>query len=240
MDTLYIVIPAYNEQMNIKTVLEEWYPVVEKHHGNGNSRLLVIDDGSKDATYQIIKEWAKDKPLCQAITKKNAGHGATVLYGYHYALKEGAQYIFQTDSDGQTRPSEFEAFWKRRERYDLVIGWRKQRQDGAARIMVTKVLKLVVRLCFGVDQKDVNTPYRLMKAESLKMLITYVPKDYFLSNALLVILFDKMGYQIKYLPITFRQRQGGKNSIKIRNMFRIGLQAVKDFRRINRRIGKIR
>ena len=50
MDILYIVIPAYNEAANIKMVIEEWYPIVEKYNGNGNSRLLVIDDGSKDET----------------------------------------------------------------------------------------------------------------------------------------------------------------------------------------------
>ena len=39
--------------------------------------------------------------------------------------KNGADYIFQTDSDGQTLPEEFEPFWKRRQKYDMVIGWRK-------------------------------------------------------------------------------------------------------------------
>lgn len=42
--SLYIVIPAYNEEENIEQVLEGWYPIVEKHRGNGCSRLVVIDD----------------------------------------------------------------------------------------------------------------------------------------------------------------------------------------------------
>ena len=49
MDKLYIVIPAYNEQDNIEQVINDWYPVIEKHNGNGQSRLIVIDDGSKDS-----------------------------------------------------------------------------------------------------------------------------------------------------------------------------------------------
>ena len=53
-DILYIIIPAYNEQENIKNVIEEWYPVIEKHNGNGQSRLVSIDDGSKDRTYELI------------------------------------------------------------------------------------------------------------------------------------------------------------------------------------------
>lgn len=47
-EKLYIVIPAYNERDNIYQVLDDWYPVVEKHCGGGESRLVVIDDGSKD------------------------------------------------------------------------------------------------------------------------------------------------------------------------------------------------
>ena len=96
MDKLYIVIPAYNEQDNIEQVINDWYPVIEKHNGNGQSRLIVIDDGSKDSTYEKLKQCTKTRPLLISITKPNGGHGATVLYGYKYALKNGADYIFQS------------------------------------------------------------------------------------------------------------------------------------------------
>ena len=46
MDKLYIVIPAYNEEANIRQVIEDWYPIVEAHSGDGASRLVIIDDGS--------------------------------------------------------------------------------------------------------------------------------------------------------------------------------------------------
>ena len=121
MEKLYIVIPAYNEEENIKQVIEDWYPIVERHNGNGESRLVIIDDGSKDATFDLMQELRKDRPLFQPITKPNGGHGATVLYGYHYALDNGAEYIFQTDSDGQTLPEEFEPFWEQKDQYDMVI-----------------------------------------------------------------------------------------------------------------------
>ena len=50
MDRLFIVIPAYNEEANIRQVIEDWYPVVEKHNGDGKSRLVIIDDGSRAYT----------------------------------------------------------------------------------------------------------------------------------------------------------------------------------------------
>ena len=46
-DRLFIIIPAYNERENIRQVLDDWYPVIQAHSGNGESRLVVIDDGSK-------------------------------------------------------------------------------------------------------------------------------------------------------------------------------------------------
>ena len=234
MNKLYIVIPAYNEEANIKSVIDDWYPIVEKYNGDGESRLVIINDGSKDNTYEIMCEYAKTRPLFTPITKPNGGHGATVLYGYNYALEHGADYIFQTDSDGQTLPSEFEEFWNCREEHDMVIGWRNKREDGFSRFFVTKVLKLVLKICFGTTVTDANTPFRLLKATTLKEYIKYIPENFNLSNVILSVIYVKKKLAVKFIPITFRPRQGGVNSINLRKIFKIGKQAVSDFRKINK------
>ncbi len=236
MDTLYIVIPAYNEEANIKNVVEAWYPIVVEHNGNGKSRLLIIDDGSKDNTYSILKELSKDKELLMPLSKGNQGHGATVLYGYKYALDNNVDYIFQTDSDGQTLPEEFEEFWNNRAKYDMVIGHRKARKDGISRIVVTKILRLVIRLCFGVDVKDANTPFRLLKAETLKKYIELIPEEHNLANVILSVIYKKKKCTVKYIPITFRPRQGGINSINLRKIIVIGKKAIRDFIKINKKL----
>lgn len=236
MDTLYIVIPAYNEEKNIEQIIDDWYPIVEKYNGNGTSRLLVIDDGSKDSTYSKICMCAKSKPLLLPHTKNNGGHGATVLWGYHYALEHGADFIFQTDSDGQTLSSEFEQFWKLRNKYDMVIGWRRGRQDGISRIFVTKTLKVVIKLCFHVTLKDANTPFRLMKRDKLEEYIDLIPDDFNLSNVLLSVIYAKKDCKVKYIPITFRKRQGGKNSINIMSIVKMGRKAFKDFLTLNKKL----
>jgi dolichol-phosphate mannosyltransferase len=232
MDNLNIIIPAYNEEATIKQVIDDWYPVVEQI-GN-DSKLVIINDGSKDRTYEIMQEYAKTRPFFLPLTKENGGHGATVLFGYHYAISQNADYIFQTDSDGQTLPSEFAEFWALREQYDMIIGHRCKREDGISRIFVTKVLKLVLRICFGVSVTDANTPFRLLKRDTLVQYIDLIPKDFNLSNVILSVIYTKKNLRIKYLPITFRPRQGGVNSINLPKIFGIGKQALKDFRAINR------
>lgn len=230
-DKLYIVIPAYNEEANIKQVIEEWYPVVDTH--GEDSRLVIVNDGSKDKTYSIIASMAKDMPKLIALNKENGGHGATVLFGYRYALEHGADYIFQTDSDGQTLPSEFEPFWSGRTKYDILVGYRNNRKDGFSRIIVTRVLRLVVKICFGVFVLDANTPYRLMQAAGLKANMKYIPDDFFLSNVALSAIYKKKGMKMHFIPITFRPRQGGTNSINIKKIIKVGIKAFSDFRVIN-------
>ena len=53
MSSLFIVIPAYNEAENIERTVSEWYPIVESHNKEGQSRLVIINDGSKDNTYEL-------------------------------------------------------------------------------------------------------------------------------------------------------------------------------------------
>ena len=233
-NSLYIVIPAYNEQDNIRQVVNDWYPVVEEY--GENSKLVIIDDGSKDNTYSILCEMAEEMPKLSAITKPNAGHGATVLYGYRYAIENGADYIFQTDSDGQTLPSEFAPFWNSKDKYDISIGYRSHREDGFSRIIVTRVLRLVVYLCFKVWVLDSNTPYRLMSAGTLSENMRFIPDDFFLSNVALTAIYKKKGMKMHFIPITFRPRQGGTNSINIKKIFKIGLKAFSDFSIINKNL----
>lgn len=228
MEKLYIIIPAYNEEENIETVAREWHEVVEKI--GVDSRLVIINDGSKDRTYEKLLGLSKELPQLEAITKSNGGHGATVLYGYNYAIKENADYIFQTDSDGQTLPSEFWEFWKKRNDRDVIIGYRKHREDGFSRIIVTKTLKLVLKLIFSITVTDANTPFRLMKRQMLVKYIPQIPEDFNLSNVMLTVLFLRNKENVEFIPITFRPRQGGVNSINFKKITKIGIQAVKDFR----------
>lgn len=230
MDTLYIVVPAYNESANIRQLVEDWYPVVQAHDGGGKSRLVVINDGSKDNTYELLKQMSKGRPFLEPVTKPNGGHGPTVLYGYRYALKHGADYIFQTDSDGQTLPQEFESFWRMRGEYDAIFGKRPHRKDGFARKVVERVLCTLLFFIYGVRIPDSNAPFRLMKKSFLAKYVPVMETDYNLPNVMLTVFAASFRDRHTFREITFRPRQGGKNSINMKKIFKIGWKALGDFR----------
>ena len=234
MEKLFIVMPAYNEQDNIADTLAAWYPVIERHAANGESRLVAVNDGSKDDTFAMMQKFAKDHPLFTPLTKPNGGHGPTVIYAYNYAIEQGADWIFQTDSDGQTNPEEFEAFWEAREEYDGIFGNRTVRGDGKSRAVVEKVVCLLLRIYFGVKVPDANAPFRLMRAEKVAKYLKKLPEDYNLPNIMMTTYFVYYKERVSFREISFKPREKGTNSINIKKIFKIGWQAVKDFRMLKK------
>ena len=236
MDVLYIVIPAYNEAENIEACIKDWYPIIEKHNGNGNSRLVIINDGSKDNTFELLNELAEPRPYLKPLDKINGGHGSTVLYGYRYAIDKHADYVFQTDSDGQTDPKEFEQFWEMRRDYDAVLGNRVVRGDGKDRKFVENVVCLLLRIIFGIKVEDANAPFRLMKTNLVAKYIDKLPKDFNIPNIMFTTYFVYHKEKVKFIPISFKPRQGGVNSINIKRIVKIGWKAVGDFYKLKRDI----
>lgn len=244
MEKFYFVMPAYNESANIEETIKQWYPVVEKINNMQDCEavLAIANDGSKDDTYQVMTNLKSGGafPLFEPINKPNGGHGQTVLFLYRYALEHGADYIFQTDSDGQTNPEEFWQMFEHRHELDFQIGYRKGRQDGESRVFVTKTLRLVVWLMFHEWVTDANTPFRLMQKDKLKAIMDVIPSDYFLCNVAISAIAVKWHYKVKFYHITFKPRQGGVNSINMKRIVKIGWKALGDFRKINSNLKEIK
>lgn len=247
MDSLYIIIPAYNEAENIASTIEEWYDVIEEHSGDGRSRLVIIDDGSSDSTLEIIEKEKESKPQLEVITKENGGHGSSIYQGYLYAISKGADYIFQTDSDGQTLASEFEQFYGARKEYEFQIGDRVSREDGFTRRVVSFCVRCAVLLTFGTRERDVNTPYRLIGRDALATALQYIPENFNLTNVAMTGIFGCMSkgkckgqkeIRMRFVPISFRPRQGGKNSINLFKIVKIGMRALRELRSIRHNLGK--
>ena len=226
-DVLYIVMPAYNEGENIRSVVEDWIKVLDDKPKK--SRLIVADSGSTDNTHNILLSLKKKYKNLEILEKTNQYHGPKVIALYDYAIKRGANYIFQTDSDGQTDSAEFESFWKKRKRYDAILGFRSKRGDGKARAIVEKVVCLLLRLFFDVKVPDANAPFRLMKASLVEKYLNRIPKDYDLPNIVLTAYFARFNENINFEEVSFKPRVAGVNSINLSKIFRIGKESLSAF-----------
>lgn len=232
MDSLYIVMPAYNEEANILRVIDSWYQVLENK--NPDSRLVVADSGSTDATHNILVKYKSKHPQLEILEKTEKQHGPKVIALYDYAIKNGADYIFQTDSDGQTNPKEFAAFWDMRNDYDGIFGNRTERGDGKSRAFVEKVVCFLLKIYFKVKVPDANAPFRLMKTSIVEKYLYRLDKDYNLPNIMMTTYFKYYNERMAFKEISFKSRKAGKNSINLLKIIKIGFKALGDFRKLKK------
>ena len=153
---------------------------------------------------------------------------------YDYSIKNGAEYIFQTDSDGQTNPDEFEAFWNERKKYVGIFGNRTVRGDGKDRAFVEHTVCALLKLYFGVSVPDANAPFRLMKSDTVKKYLYRMPAEYNLPNIMMTTFFAHYKENITFKEISFKPRQAGVNSINIPRIINIGWKALGDFRKFKK------
>ena len=226
--------PAFNEEANIEKTVREWYAVLSEK--SEDSRLVVADSGSTDKTHDILLAMKNsDYPKLEILDTDNCFHGPKLIALYKFAISNHADYIFQTDSDGQTNPKEFESFWSLRNVYKWgVFGNRTERGDGKDRAFVEKVVCFLLKLFFNVKVPDANAPFRLMNTRAVIKYIDKMQSDYNLPNIMLTTYFAFYKEEIIFKPISFKPRTAGKNSINIIKIVKIGLKALGDFYRFRK------
>ncbi len=214
MSRLWVIMPAYNEEEAIRSVVTSWAEclrTVESDH-----MLCVLNDGSKDGTLSRLQSLEKEIPTLSIVDKPNTGHGPTCIAGYELALSKGAEWVFQIDSDGQCDPRYFAELWAGRKDHPLLYGFRAKREDGVSRLLISRLISVLVFLCSGVWVRDSNVPYRLMRADALRKSLQHIPAHFSLSNILLSV-FQQSQTGIFWMPIVFRKRSGGASSMNLRN-----------------------
>ncbi len=229
---LVIVIPIYNEEKNIATVISAWTEKLESLGITG--QILAIDDGSRDGTHEILLELEEKSPdmIC-VVHKPNSGHGPSCRIGYEIASRSQSEWVLQIDSDGQCDPVHFDDFWKARDRYDCIFGIRTSRDDGLARVMTSAICRLGASIICGEDLRDPNVPYRLMRRSALAMALPYIPSSFNVHNVALTYVLKKIGgMRWNHVPIHFRDRQGGTNSINVLQVVTLGAEMLLELLRI--------
>ena len=225
-----VVIPVFNEEKLIGECINEWLNVLDSV--NLNYEILIIDDGSSDATISIVERYGDNQNL-QVIIKQNEGHGPTILAGYKRAVGI-AEWVFQADSDNEISPNQFSALWSRRQGQDAVIAWRQGRNQTTVRRLVTFFARVTTKVLFRCHLRDVNIPFRLIRSETLAILLEKIPSDTFAPNIALSGALSLMNYQVEECPVVFNQRIVGESSLSNLGAVRKGGRALLELIKISR------
>lgn len=201
--SLSIVYPAYNEQENIEGTILSSIKFAQRNVID--FEIVVVDDGSRDKTLEIAKAIAKNNSRVRVLkNEKNLGYGATVWKGLRSANKE---LVFFSDSDQQFDIGELKCFLKQIDNCDVVIGYRKKRQDSMMRKMNMWGWKLVIRSMLGLKTKDVDCAFKLFKRDVLKKI--NIDSHGATFSAELIFKITKLGFKIVELPVNHFPRKAG-------------------------------
>ena len=225
-----VVIPVFNEEKLIGECINEWLNVLDSV--NLNYEILIIDDGSSDATISIVERYGDNQNI-QLIIKQNEGHGPTILAGYKRAVGI-AEWVFQADSDNEISPNQFSALWSRRQGQDAVIAWRQGRNQTTVRRLVTFFARVTTKVLFRCHLRDVNIPFRLIRSETLTILLEKIPSDTFAPNIALSGALSLMNCQVEECPVVFNERIVGESSLSNLGAVRKGGRALLELIKISR------
>src|SRR4051795_13099706 len=152
--------PAYNDSGTIAslviTALRTARTLTPDHE------VIVVNDGSKDGTADILEELASIYPQVRIVHHaQNRGYGGALRSGFATATRE---LVFYTDGDAQYDPAEMAALWRRfDDSVDLVNGYKISRSDPLHRIVIGRIYHHIVSLMFGLKVRDVDCDFRLLR-----------------------------------------------------------------------------
>ncbi|AQG82475.1 glycosyltransferase family 2 protein [Spirosoma montaniterrae] len=226
---LSIVMPAYNEEEVIEVVVRQWTDLLTRQFPTENTRLIVVNDGSRDNTGAILDQIKEKYPKLIVVHQPNGGHGNAVVNGYRQAVALDSEYVFQTDSDDQFVTDDFGKLWAKRNESPFILGYREERYDAPARLVITKILRLSIAFIYGTYIKDSNIPFRLIRGTFLRRLLEQLPNPTpFAPNIFLAVMAKKAGNETFDIPITHKERQTGTVSILKWKLLKVCMQSFKE------------
>lgn len=199
-----IVIPAKNEQESLPILYREIVNVLEKT--DQTFEIIIVDDGSTDDTPICINSIVlKDKRVRAVILRGNWGKSTALQAGLDAS---SGNIIITMDADLQDNPKDIPNFIKKiNQGYDLVVGWKKKRQDSFKIIIPSKILNnVLIPLLTGVKLHDNNCGFKAFKRRVLKDLYLYGELYRFIP-----VLVAKENYSICEIEVTHRKRRYGQS-----------------------------
>jgi len=186
MNSIWAVIPAYNEEKNIGSIVKK----AKKHAG----KVIVVDDGSKDKTKQF-GEKAGAVVLRHMV---NLGKGAALKTGCDFAVKNGAEFIVSLDADAQHNPDDIPRFIEKLKKYEIVFSYRKpSRKMPLVLRFGNWFISSVASLLYNVKLHDTQSGFRAFSKEAYKK-IRWNASDYSMESEMI----SRAGKQnLKYVQI---------------------------------------
>jgi glycosyltransferase involved in cell wall biosynthesis len=216
-----IIIPTYNEEKNIESVLRE-LEALRSLHAGWDFRPIVVNDGSTDRTEEILDRVAPAYGAIVVHLPLNLGIGRAVQTGFKAAVRIRADVTLQLDGDGQHPAEQIPAIVEPVLAHDadVAVGSRylpdaTSRASGnvssGLRQAGTWFFSQLLRALVGVRIKDTTSGFRAFSFEATEFLSRYYPDDYPEVEAYVPLV--RRGFRITERAVRMRARQGGRSSI---------------------------
>jgi glycosyltransferase involved in cell wall biosynthesis len=209
-----VVVPVYNEVESVPYLLEAIAQVLRTE--GLAYEIVAVDDGSADGTTALLKQLAQDRSDLRAVLlRRNYGQTAAMAAGFHHAQ---APVIVTLDGDLQNDPADIpNLLAKLEEGYDLVSGWRKNRQDAAlTRLLPSKLANGLISKVTGVALHDYGCSLKAYRAELLADMNLYGELHRFLPALAFI-----EGAKIAELPVNHHARRFGSSKYGLSRTFRV-------------------
>ncbi len=196
-----VVIPAFNEAES----LPELHAGIRAELGrmNASYEILFIDDGSTDGTLDVIRRLKSQDPAVRAISfRRNFGKSAALAVGFNEARGD---IIVTMDADLQDDPTELPKLFARLEEgYDVVSGWKQNRQDPISKTVPSRFFNAVTSMACGLKLHDFNCGFKAYRAEAAKALEVYGELHRYLPA-----LSHWKGFRVTEVPVKHHARKYG-------------------------------
>lgn len=166
-----IVIPLYNEAESLPELLTWIERVMQTHHFS--YEVILVDDGSKDCSWQIIEEYSPKNSNIRGIKfRRNYGKSAALHCGFQTAQGD---VVITMDADMQDSPDEIPELYQliTQDDYDMISGWKKKRYDPLSKTIPTKLFNATARKFSGIQLHDFNCGLKAYKNKVVKNIEVY-------------------------------------------------------------------
>jgi len=218
--TVSVVLPAYDEEENIKTTIKSAISYLENNKFD-KYEVIVVNDGSIDRTREIVDELASSKPNIILLNHpENRGYGAALRSGFEEASLDN---VFMMDSDGQFDIREMDVLLPFLNNSTIVIGYREKRADSLVRSLNAWLYHTFIRIFFGLKVRDIDCAFKLFPRSAYEA-VKPIKSGGALFSAEFLIKLIRHGINIKEVPVSHYPRlygeQSGANLGVILRMFR--------------------